>query len=74
MISPCKFGLTLRVFKVTWATHSLAELDLFCLHRGRRLGIDFKFSEAPKRAKSLYNTLEALQLDHLWLIYPGAND
>ena len=69
---------TLRVLKPAeayfWATHSVAELDLFFLHRGRRLGIDFKFSEAPKVTKSLHSTMEALQLDHLWLIYPGAND
>jgi uncharacterized protein len=69
---------TLRILRPTeayfWSTHSGAELDLFFLHRGRRLGIDFKFSEAPRVTKSLHSALEALQLDHLWLVYPGSHD
>ena len=69
---------TLRILAPTeayfWATHSGAELDLFFVHRGRRLGIDFKFNEAPKVSKSAYSAMEALDLDHLWLIYPGAHE
>jgi len=69
---------TLRILRPTeayfWATHSGAELDLFFPYRGRRLGIDFKFSEAPKVTRPLYSAMEALQLDHLWLIYPGAHE
>ena len=69
---------TVRILRLTeayfWATHSGAELDLFFLYHGRRLGIDFKFSEAPKVTKALYSAMETLQLDHLWLIHPGAHD
>ena len=54
-----------------WATHSGAEVDLFFLHRGRRYGIEVKFSEAPKAGRSQRTAIESLILDHLWIIYPG---
>jgi uncharacterized protein len=69
---------TLRILRPAeayfWATHSGAELDLFVPYRGRRLGIDFKFSEAPKVTKPLHTVMETLQLDYLWLLYPGAHE
>ncbi len=65
----------LQVFSPTqhffWSTYSGAELDLFFLHRGRRYGVEFKFSEAPKTTRSMRIALDDLQLDHLWIIYPG---
>ena len=54
-----------------WSTYSGAELDLFFLHRGRRYGVEFKFNEAPKVTRSMHIALNDLQLDHLWIIYPG---
>jgi predicted AAA+ superfamily ATPase len=54
-----------------WATHSGAEIDLFFLHRGRRFGMEFKFNEAPKITKSMQMALTDLNLDHLWIVYPG---
>ncbi len=54
-----------------WATHSGAELDLFFIHRGRRYGIEFKFSETPRITKSMKQALESLNLEHLWVIHPG---
>ncbi len=54
-----------------WSTYSGAELDLFFLHKGRRYGIEFKFNEAPAVTKSMRTALETLNLDHLWIIYPG---
>ena len=54
-----------------WATHGGAEIDLFFLHRGKRYGIEAKFSEAPKVTKSMNTALDSLSLDHLWVIYPG---
>jgi hypothetical protein len=54
-----------------WATHSGAELDLFFIHRGRRYGLEVKFSEAPKVTRSMQVAVEDLNLDHLWIIYPG---
>ena len=54
-----------------WATHSGAEIDLFFIHRGRRYGIECKFSETPKITKSMNQALESLNLTRLWVIYPG---
>jgi predicted AAA+ superfamily ATPase len=54
-----------------WATHGGAAIDLFLRYRGRKFGIEFKFSEAPKVTKSMHTALEVLKLNHLWLIYPG---
>jgi hypothetical protein len=54
-----------------WATHNGAEIDLFFLSRGRRLGVEFKFAEAPTVTRSMRVALEDLRLDHLWVIYPG---
>jgi hypothetical protein len=66
---------TLQVLKPPqvffWATHNGAELDLFFLHRGRRYGIEFKFSEAPETTKSMRIALQSLKLHHLWIIHPG---
>lgn len=56
-----------------WSTHSGAEIDLFFQYRGRRYGLEFKFSEAPRITKSMHAALNDLRLDHLWIIYPGKN-
>lgn len=54
-----------------WATHGAAEIDLLFSHRGRRYGFEAKFTEAPGLTKSMQIGIEALKLNHLWVIYPG---
>jgi predicted AAA+ superfamily ATPase len=54
-----------------WSTYRGAEIDLFFLHRGRRYGAEFKFSEAPKITKSMRTAQSDLELEHLWIVYPG---
>jgi predicted AAA+ superfamily ATPase len=54
-----------------WSTYSGAELDIFILHRGHRYGAEFKFREAPKISKSMRTALKDLDLQHLWIVYPG---
>lgn len=56
-----------------WSTYSGAELDLLFLHRGRRYGVEFKFSEAPKATRSMRIAIKDLILEHLWIIHPGAH-
>jgi predicted AAA+ superfamily ATPase len=56
-----------------WATHGGAEMDLFFLNKGKRFGIEFKFSEAPRITRGMHTALADLELDHLWVIYPGEN-
>jgi predicted AAA+ superfamily ATPase len=54
-----------------WGTHGGAELDLFLLHRGRRLGFEFKTSDAPTSTASMRSAIETLRLDLLRVVYPG---
>jgi uncharacterized protein len=55
-----------------WATHGGAEVDVFFILHGRRYGVECKFTEAPKVTKSMRRAQEDLNLDHLWIIYPGS--
>jgi predicted AAA+ superfamily ATPase len=55
-----------------WATHNGAELDLLFFYKGKRYGIEVKFSEAPEITRSMQTALHDLRLTHLWVIYPGA--
>jgi predicted AAA+ superfamily ATPase len=57
-----------------YAVHSGAELDLFLIHEGRRLGIEFKRQDAPKITRSMRIATEDLALDELWVIYPGQRE
>ncbi len=38
---------------------------------GRRLGIEFKASDAPDMTKSLHIALNDLKLERAWIVYPG---
>jgi predicted AAA+ superfamily ATPase len=54
-----------------WATHQGAELDLFLLKDGRRLGVEVKRGDAPNTTASMRIALRDLQLEHLVVLYPG---
>lgn len=54
-----------------WSTFSGAELDLLLFCGGKRFGFEFKFSEAPSPTRSMYSSVETLDLAHLWVITPG---
>lgn len=55
-----------------WAVHSGSELDLMMIRGGRRTGVEFKRSDAPKLTRSMSIAMEDLKLDELVVIYPGA--
>lgn len=54
-----------------WATHGGAEVDLLFLRNGRRYAVEVKFNEAPTVTKSMRTALADLQVEHLWVVYPG---
>jgi predicted AAA+ superfamily ATPase len=54
-----------------WATHAGAELDLLLMIGSRRFGFEFKYGDAPARARSMLVALQDLRLDRLFIIYPG---
>ncbi len=54
-----------------WATHGGAELDLLLLKEGRRIGVECKRADAPRLTPSMRAALQDLELDRLFVIYPG---
>jgi hypothetical protein len=54
-----------------WSTLRGAELDLLLLRQGRRYGFEFKCTDAPSMTRSIHIALEDLQLEKLYVIYPG---
>ena len=54
-----------------WAVHSGSELDLLMFRNGRRTGVEFKRSDAPRMTRSMGIAMNDLKLDELIVIYPG---
>lgn len=51
--------------------HEGSELDLLVFWGTKRLGFEFKYSDAPGRTRSMLVAKEALKLDELTVVYPG---
>lgn len=54
-----------------WATHNGAELGLLLFKGGRRIGVEVKRMDAPKVTPSMQIALRDLQLEALYVVYPG---
>jgi predicted AAA+ superfamily ATPase len=54
-----------------WATHNGAEIDLLFPIQGKNYGVEVKLNEAPKITASMRAALSELELERLWVIYPG---
>lgn len=54
-----------------WSTYSGAEIDLLIIQKNKKIGFEFKFSDAPSITKSMQIALIDLKLDELNVIYPG---
>jgi predicted AAA+ superfamily ATPase len=54
-----------------WATHTGAELDLLMLKYGKRVGVEFKYVDAPRLTPSMRIAATDLKLDALYVVYPG---
>ena len=55
-----------------WASHAGAELALLIFRNGRRIGFEVKYSDAPKRTRSMISAMHDLHLDQLYVVYPGS--
>ena len=55
-----------------WKTQSGAELDLLILKNGKRIGFEIKYTDSPKITRSMRIAMKDLQLDHLYIIFPGS--
>jgi hypothetical protein len=49
----------------------VAELDLMVLWKGRRIGFEFKFADAPGITKSMHVAMADLKLDRLLVLVTG---
>ena len=54
-----------------WATHAGAEVDLFWQEHGKNWAIEVKYADAPRKTPSMASAVQDLDLDHLWVLYPG---
>jgi len=54
-----------------WGTHNGAELDLLIFKDGRRIGVECKRMDAPRLTPSMRTALDDLQLERLFVLYPG---
>jgi predicted AAA+ superfamily ATPase len=54
-----------------WATQSGAELDLLLSMESRRFGFEIKLTETPKTTKSMVIAQKDLNLERLFIVYPG---
>ena len=57
-----------------WRTHAGAEIDLFWQSRGKNWGAEFKYVDAPRMTKSMQVAIKDLNLENLWVVYPGRED
>ena len=57
-----------------YRTHNGAELDLFWQDKGKNWGVECKYSDAPALTKSCTTARHDLDLEHLWIIYPGKEE
>jgi predicted AAA+ superfamily ATPase len=54
-----------------WRLHTGAELDLLVVRDGRRLGFEFKRTDAPQVTPSMRSALENLGLEKLYVVHAG---
>ncbi len=54
-----------------WALHQDGELDLLWKRGDTKIGFEFKYTDHPKISNSMLKALELLQLEHLYVVYPG---
>lgn len=55
----------------SWGVHSGPKLDLLWEHATKYWGVEIKLSSSPQVTKSMYEAIKNLNLQHLWVIYPG---
>ncbi|HBM15716.1 MAG TPA: hypothetical protein DD381_05140 [Lentisphaeria bacterium] len=54
-----------------WSTHSGAEVDLFWHKDGKNFAAEVKYCDAPRITKSMKSSVSDLELEKLFVIYPG---
>jgi uncharacterized protein len=57
-----------------YRTHNGAELDLLWQYEGKNWGVECKMGDAPSTNKSMKTVCKDLNLEHLWVVYPGREE
>jgi len=57
-----------------WGVHNQAELDLLLFLKGRRLGFEVKYTDAPRATASQQQAVAQLGLESLTIVVPGEAD
>lgn len=57
-----------------WATHEGAEIDLILILDGKKIGFEIKYAGAPTITASMRKAANALNLEKLYIIYPGTQN
>lgn len=57
-----------------YRTHNGSEVDLFWQSGGRNWGVEVKYGDSPGMSRSLANAAHDLELEHLWIVYPGRQE
>lgn len=55
-----------------WSTASDAAQDLLVFLRGKRIGFEFKYADAPVVTRSLKTAYQDLKLDRVFIVHPGS--
>ena len=56
-----------------YRTQRGTELDLLLLRNSKGWGFEFKCADKPRTSKSMHIAIRDLDLEHLWVIYPGTH-
>ncbi len=54
-----------------WDTRTGGKLDLVWEQSEKLYGCKFKYSDAPRRTRSMTTAMQDLEQEHRWAIYPG---
>lgn len=54
-----------------WGTHGGGEIDLLLDHRGQRVGVEIKRTDAPRLTPSIRNAIDDLELDRVIVAHAG---
>lgn len=54
-----------------YGVHAGSELDLFWQQKGKNWGAEFKYADAPRITRSMTTVIKDLDIEHLWVVYPG---
>jgi predicted AAA+ superfamily ATPase len=63
-----KLGSDAQVY--FWRTQAGAELDLYVIINGKKIGFEIKLSDRPEITKSMRSSMEDLKLDYLYIVNP----